>query len=140
MPSTPHPLESSCPRAGETRARIPGLLETLLLAVLAALFGRRALAPMWHPGFVAHPAEALPAAEFPSPIGLPPATGTHMGLDCPILYAIGPGPNQGLSPRPRATPAAHPRIARAPPLPCTPSRQNPLPWGPRTCVVKITIS
>jgi hypothetical protein len=110
--------------ARENCAQIPVLLH-ILLAIVATLLGRpRALTRAWQ-------GLPLPAAEHPHcdlfddegpydyEYGIP-YDGTHMTIEHPILYVIGPGPNRGLRPHPRKTPVARPRIARAPPpLPAT---------------------
>jgi hypothetical protein len=98
------------------KLRLHATLEALILALLAALLGRRP-ARAWH-----HAAAQIPL-EIPHPTQAPalpprvrtPHDGTHLVCEHPILWVIGPGPNRGLRPTPRATPIARPRIARAPP-------------------------
>jgi hypothetical protein len=107
MSLAPHPLAQPRLGAGDTRAH---LLETLLLALLAALLGRpRLRAAAWHPA---------PEPEQPA-TSLLAAPRRHWHADCesPILYVIGPGPNRGLRPIPRILPIPHPECARAPPRP-----------------------
>jgi hypothetical protein len=120
MPSTAHP--PARPRdARDNRAQFPAFLQTLL-AILATILGRpRALSRAWHPmplPAAEHPQYDLPDAEdaYDGWYGLP-YDGTHMTLEHPMLYVIGPGPNRGLRPLPRKTPLAPPRLARPPPHP-----------------------
>jgi hypothetical protein len=110
---------------GAAHARLRHAIEALILALLAGLLGRRRpLDSVWHP------------APLPEPA--PPAIlrvrhihdGTHLVCEHPILWVIGPGPNRGLRPRPRAHPIPRPRIARAPPAGAsTPIRFGTLPPG-----------
>ncbi len=111
-PATPPPA----PQGGVAHARLHRAIEALILALLAGLLGRHArLARAWHraPAFI--PA-AAPAPISPDvPVLRLPTDGTHLVIESPILYVIGPGPNRGMRPRPRATPVAPRRGARAPP-------------------------
>jgi hypothetical protein len=144
MPSTTHPPAAQAPRqpprqgAEATRVRIT--LETLLLALLAALLGRAmALHPSpapdldsdsdwdWNPDwdFVLNPGAGprLYAA---------PLRGWHADCESPILYVIGPGPNRGMRALPRAIPTPRPESARAPPPHAPPTPFHPSPEAPRT--------
>ena len=104
-------------------------LEALILSLLAALLGRRHLRA-WHP--IPDPTPIGPA----TPVLRLPTDGTHLVCEHPILWVIGPGPNRGLRPTPRATPIARPRLARAPPRPKNapkyPIRAKPPPTGGRS--------
>ena len=115
-------------------------LEALILSLLAALLGRRHLRA-WHLAAAHLP---HPPTERPHPTDAPtqpphvrtPHDGTHLVCEHPILWVIGPGPNRGLRPTPRATPIARPRLARAPPRPKNapkyPIRAKPPPTGGRS--------
>jgi hypothetical protein len=106
MPLAPHPLSAPRPGAADTRAHF---LETLLLALIAALLGRRSTrAATWHPA---------PDSDFDvEPLAYAaPLRHWHADCESPILYVIGPGPNRGMRKRERALPIPHPKTARAPP-------------------------
>ena len=129
------PARSSAPGAA---ASLRATLEALILALLAALLGRRRCTSAWH-----HAAAHLPAeipcpthAPAPPPSARTASDGTHLLCESPILYAIGPGPNRGLRPHPRAMPIAQARIARAPPRalihPHAPIRAKSPPTGGRS--------
>jgi len=112
MPFLNPDLASHPATPGENCVRNQGLIATLLIALLAALFGRRrAITPAWHPA----PDENDWDSEIPTAYTYAEHCGWHRDCESPILYVIGPGPNRGLRPLPRALPPARPRIARAPP-------------------------
>ncbi len=127
---------NSAPGAA-AKLRLHAALEALILALLAALLGRRHTRA-WH-----HAAARIPT-EFPHPTQAPalplrartPFDGTHLVCEHPILWVIGPGPNRGLRPLPRVEPVARPRRARAPPNPLVrPNTQisaKPPPTGGRS--------
>jgi len=98
------------PNRGAADARLRRAIEALILALLAGLLPRRSrVLGAWHPIPEAEPsASAMPGLRLPG-------DGTHLVIEASILYVIGPGPNRGLRPRPRATPIPRPRLARAPP-------------------------
>src|SRR4051812_12071661 len=109
------------PRAGAAVARVHATLEALLLTLLAALLGRtwrhtRAQAIHTVATYAPLPVIHAPLRETVTRFDPPPApTGTHMGVEHPILYVFGPGPGRGMRARPRPHPPARPRLARAPP-------------------------
>jgi hypothetical protein len=117
------------PRAGADRARAPAMvLESLILHLLALLFGRPRRPRAWHiarcdiaPWHIApwhHAPERPSPAEPPRPLRVRSIhDGTHLVCEHPILWVIGPGPNRGMRPHARPTPRLRPRSARAPPLP-----------------------
>jgi hypothetical protein len=95
---------------GAAHARLRHAIEELILALLAGLLGRRRTRDsVWHPAPRPEPDRA------PLPRHRSIHDGTHLVCEHPILWVIGPGPNRGLRPRPRAHPLPRPRIARAPP-------------------------
>ncbi len=118
------------PRGEAAHARLHRAIEALLLCLLAALLPRQVRHDgAWHP--LSLPSHNAPAPTTPDLRG--PHDGTHLVCESPLLYVIGPGPNRGLRPRPRALPVPRPRIARAPPAPpCAPSVANPSPRGAST--------
>jgi hypothetical protein len=119
----PGPANLTPPASPGAAVRLRATLEALILALLAALLGRRR-ARAWHHA----PAPYL--EEWPLPLPLPDSRppppirsihdGTHLVCEHPILYVIGPGPNRGLRPRPRAMPLPLAQVARAPPRPKIP--------------------
>jgi len=124
------------PLGAAASVRLRATLEVLILSLLAALLGRRHAS--WHhapaPFCEEHP---LPRPGAPAPLrARTPHDGTHLVCESPLLYLIGPGPNRGLNPRPRAMPLARARIARAPPRPQippkTPIRAKSPPTGGRS--------
>lgn len=126
MTSPAHPLarlsDAQGSHAQGNRAQNLGLLQ-ILLALLATILGRpRTPARAGHP--MPLPADEHPQWAFNHDTGAygPACAGTHMALEHPMLYAIGPGPNRGHRPHPRECPAARPRIARAPPHLSRPNR------------------
>ncbi len=121
-PRTPpvHP-----PAPGAAHLRLHRAIEALILALLAGLLARRPrFAGAWHP--IPDPTPIGPA----TPVLRLPTDGTHLVCEHPILWVIGPGPNRGLRPRPRAHPIPRPRTARAPPAtPRPPIRRGTLQTG-----------
>jgi hypothetical protein len=124
-PTTPRPARPGAPRHPLGAVAAPCLrlaLEVLLLTLLAALLGPRRLARAWRDAQAPLPTD-LAGYEFepqdsPAPFRVRSIhDGTHLVCEHPILYVIGPGPNLGLRPLPRALPPSRPRIARAPPRP-----------------------
>ena len=126
MPPSTHPPARSRAARGSC-VQIPALLQTLLLTFLATLLGRsRTLAPAWH-ALAAHGSEhaapdchedeAQAEHDYTWTDGQYWAPLTHNHADCDprILYVIGPRPNRGLTPLPRALPTPCPESARAPP-------------------------
>jgi hypothetical protein len=105
----PHGRSAS---AGENCVRHQDRIAALLMALLAALFGRRRTrTPDWHPA----PDEYDWDSEAPHAYAYVEHCGWRRDCTSPILYVIGPGPNLGLRPHPRTQPVPRPRIARAPP-------------------------
>ena len=121
-PSTParSPARRSAPQENlgrPARLCLLAALEALFLPLLAALLGRPRHPRAWHLAPIPLPAEPplcrlAPAAPFGARTA---SDGTHLACESPILYVLGPGPNPGLRPRPRATPITRAPIARAPP-------------------------
>jgi hypothetical protein len=122
-PAAPLPHQGCAAR--DNRAQAPALLR-LLLALLAALLGGGRRRAAWHPLPSWDDPDAairVPADSHPDSARLSAAAGIlrvlrrhwHADSESPILYVIGPGPNRGMRPRPRATPQARPEFARAPP-------------------------
>jgi hypothetical protein len=104
------------------------LAERVLFVVLSWLIHRQAadlltrleaLLTAWRAGtLILPPIPQSVSQPGPSPLPLRARTasdGTHLVCEHPILWVIGPGPNRGLRPTPRATPIPRPRVARAPP-------------------------
>ncbi len=117
-PRTPQ-VALSAPRGNAGELRLHRAIEALILALLAGLLARRPhFAGAWHP--IPDPTPAIHST--PKPRG--PHDGTHLVCESPLLYVIGPGPNRGLRPRPRATPIPRPRVARAPPPTRAPIRRE----------------
>ncbi len=126
-----HPPARSRDARG-TCVQIPAILQTLLLTLLLTLLAAllrhpRALAFAWN-ALAAHDADSWPhdeddhdeeekAHDYTWTDGQYWAPLTHNHADCDprILYVIGPRPNRGLNPLPRALPTPCPETARAPP-------------------------
>ena len=82
------------------RARAPAV-DAVLLTLLVLLLARlERIARAWHPEPEAGPDTARPwEVKFH----------THCGMDHPLLYVLGPGPNRGMRPHARRTPLPRPR-------------------------------
>lgn len=124
-PTTPRPARPGAPRTPLGAVAAPCLrlaLGVLILALLAALIGPRQLARAWRHARAPLPTD-LVAYDFEYPDAPEPFRvrsvhdGTHLVCESPILYVIGPGPNLGLRPLPRALPPSRRPVARAPPRP-----------------------
>jgi len=136
MTHIPHPQAGPCVAPWGNCVRNPGLLELLLRALLATLFGRpRTLA--WHALTSARPDidDAWADEEEYAFDDAYAAPRRHWHADCehPILYVIGPPPNRGMRALPRRTPAPRARTARAPPAtrppPARKAAAGPIPRG-----------
>jgi hypothetical protein len=144
MQNIPSPPAAERARQGHSalagELRLLATLEAMILALLAAFFGRRRTAAHWHalsPLDYVNDDEDLPyAALYASIAAHPPVLRrhyalpihTHQGIEHPLLYVLGPGPNRGMRPHPRTLPHAHPTTARAPP-PSPAHAFSPLPQG-----------
>jgi hypothetical protein len=130
FPLTPgRPARPRVPGARSASARPSlALVEALILSLLASLLGLRPRAARaWHP---------LPTSQEDSaaePFALAPRAplrprhihdGTHLVCDHPILWVIGPGPNRGLRPLPRALPIPHAGIPRSAQVRAPPDRAH----------------
>ena len=132
-PTTPRPARPGAPRTPLGAVAAPCLrlaLEVLILALLAALLGPRQLARAWRHAWAPLPTDLagydLDPADSPAPFRVRSIhDGTHLVCEHPILYVIGPGPNLGLRPLPRALPPSRIPVARAPPRPA-PARNHPI--------------
>lgn len=132
MQNTPSPQaaararQSHCALGGELR--LLATLEAFILALLAAILGRRRTAANWHPlsplDYVNDDEDLPYAALYASVVAHPPVLRrhytlpihTHQGIEHPLLYVLGPGPNRGMRPTPRHIPHARLTTARAPPV------------------------
>jgi hypothetical protein len=140
LPSPPAAKRApQSPQALAGELRLLATLEALILALLAAFLGRRRTAANWHalsPLDYVNDDEDLPqACLFPGQSlfapGLRPdyrlPCHTHQGIEHPILYVLGPGPNRGMCPLPSPHPIVRPGTARAPPPKAPPPLARPLP-------------
>jgi hypothetical protein len=125
MPPTQPPFPALPGSGRESCVHATGLIATLL-ALLAALLGRRHRATAWYP--IPDPVEDDAPARNPYDLR------THWHADCDpsILYVIGPPPNRGMRAHPRANPTPRPESARAPPPHAPPAHvETPSPGGAR---------